>query len=128
MSLAGMIYVAGIADSIKTFFFFWGFIFLLVWVIGFAIYYISAFFPNDEDAVTFRKITKPFIRGFVIAGFSSWIFAAIVPDSRTIYLIAGVQAAETVVANPEAQEIFGMVKDKLKSILAVSDTTTTKGK
>lgn len=54
------------------------------------------------------------------------LLSVLTPSKTTIYMIAASEMGETVVTNPEANEIFDAMKARVKEYLAIEEGKTTK--
>jgi len=76
---------------------------------------------DDDLAKTFLNLFKKTLLALSIAA----PLAAVIPNRDTIYLIAGSEAGEFVVKNPEAQEILGDIKEVIRAQLSNLKETKT---
>ena len=74
---------------------------------------------RDEKIIRWAQATK-LIRRMVVWGVCLGLAFTFLPNQRTMYMIAASQLGEQVVRSPEAQELYGDLKAKIKDMLAVS--------
>lgn len=78
----------------------------------------------------FRHDHQTIKRSFVYLAAVGYFTATVIPEPTTFYLIAASEGAQLALANPEAQEMFGSVKDiiqlKLDQVVAELKAPVTK--
>lgn len=116
MSLAWVIYFAGVAESVSKL---TGFIAVMSFI--FLIFGVCAAYPvTEEFKLKPRSVIKGLICWTIMTVFLSLLSVAI-PDKTTVYLMAGTRVAEDIVKSPEVKEINGkiltIINQKLDSII-----------
>jgi hypothetical protein len=73
---------------------------------------------GDSSIPSMRHARRVAIVVLLIA-YPIWTLCWMVPDTKTLYLIAGSQVTQQVVTTPQGQEILDAIEAKIKSVLAV---------
>lgn len=107
MSLALIIYFAGMVDDLKDLFTVPAFILLAVIVAIYVIWLVSEGEANKTHLV---KWIVPVMAVMFFVG-------VIIPDRQTVLLMAGADKAEELVASPEAKELFSDVQEVIRAQL-----------
>lgn len=90
-----------------------------LWIVGWATAALICAIALDghvDDPDRMRRTRNRSLKMTAWAAVPAFL-AILIPSQTTIYLIAGSQVGETVIASPDGQEIYGLVKEKLKQLL-----------
>lgn len=66
---------------------------------------------NDEKRKTFKKLLKKSVMTAIV----SMMIIIAIPSKQTIYMVTASQLGETVITNPETQELFEDLKSIIRS-------------
>lgn len=113
-SLSLYIYLASVVPNIGPLMVFLGILALITLLIR--CIYVAI---QNEDP-TEDKRTFPSTSWFLIPAFC-WLIASLVPSERALYMIAASKMGETVITNPEMQEVFSSLKIKIMDELKVEN-------
>lgn len=114
-SVSWMVYLAEVIGKIIHPF---GIVAIGYWMIVVFAFGIQAITNHDEDYYRSGIEKKTFAYSFVKKRFVFlWLFctimAIIIPSSTTIYMIAASEMGQRVIENPQAQEMFAALYDKI---------------
>lgn len=129
-SLSWFLYFAGVADGVAGVFFFATavsiVIILVCFVYGEAAVGDSTGLPSEVEKYyvgvrngALKKVWIPII---------ICLFAALIPSSQTLYLIAGSELGETAINSPEAKALYEDIRGVIQSYSVLSETDVSQSK
>lgn len=110
-SLSWLIYIASIVEKITSFI--GGISFVLFFALGTGVLIsllVRVCEENERDRQAAAKVFKTSLIWLCLPFFLSIVFV-LIPSQNTVYMIAASEMGETVITNPQSQEIFNDLKD-----------------
>ena len=104
MELALFVYLAGVANSVSM-------LFSLIGVSGLLVACVASLFIYSEEPK--GKIKN----WWFISALSCCFISSVIPSEKTMYMIAGAYAAQTVATSPVASKTLELIESKIDSEL-----------